>query len=196
MLNRSEHSHFQRICYLGFSVIRLRKKHNLWKGLGVHLKGYDKDCALWWYAASQLESSRHVTNLLPYPTTLNKITTLHYITAPHACNQALLSATVEHLWIQLVQSSEDNLKKLKFKNYTVENCQSLTAYQYVIKTCSSNCCTTAISVLTFILRMKCSSKYQVLHITCKNSAELLFSGEFPLTYVSQFQCVVFKMESC
>lgn len=40
------------------------------------------------------------------------------MSVPHVCNLALRCATVENIWIQLVQSSEDNLKTQKFKNYT------------------------------------------------------------------------------
>lgn len=40
---------------------------------------------------------------------------------PHVCNLALRCATVENIGIQLVQSSEDNLKTQKFKNYIWQN---------------------------------------------------------------------------
>lgn len=65
---KSEYLHFKRICYLGFNVIALKKKHNLWKGVGVHHKSHDKDSLLY-NNKLQLNSSRHVTNLLPHPTT-------------------------------------------------------------------------------------------------------------------------------
>lgn len=42
----------------------------------------------------------------------------HYVTVARVCNLALRCATVENIWIQLVQSSEDNLKTQTFKNYT------------------------------------------------------------------------------
>lgn len=95
----------------------LKKKYNLWRGVEVHHKGYDKDSLL--YDTLQHKSSRHVTNLLPHPTTWKK--TWHYVTVPRVCNLALRCATVKNIWIQLVQSSEDNLKTQKFKNYTRKN---------------------------------------------------------------------------
>lgn len=48
----------------------LKKKYNLWRGVEVHHKGYDKESLL--YDTLQHKSSRHVTNLLPHPTTWKK----------------------------------------------------------------------------------------------------------------------------